>query len=286
MDTQRAGNDSHRAYWSQQMDKAYDFIMQVVDYPVAECGEALVSLKAAIADEKLIVEFSKRKLPGGFDRLFYLRQGLIDNFLSLARQMNEHGWVLKVEDAYRTKEIQTQLATCPAVLDHVLKTILWESDQKTPDEEFVFRRLSALVAHCPKTGTHMSGTAIDISVLNRQDNRELDRGGPYLSFSEITPLESPFVSPQAQKNRRQISAIMLQHGFVAYPWEFWHYSKGDAYDQLLNATGRPASYGPVYWDPQRQSVTPIENPSHRLNSPEQIKLAVARALERLNSGSQ
>ncbi len=283
MPVDRADEDYRRAYWSEQMNKAYDFMAQVTDYAVEECGEPLVSLETVVAEEEIVVEFSRRKLPGGLDRLFYLRQGLIGDFLSLARSMNQRGWVLKVEDGYRTKEIQSRLARCPAVFDKILVTILWECNQEVPNEESMLRRLSVLVAQSPKTGTHMAGTAIDVSVLNKSDGQEIDRGGPYLTFSEITPLGTPFVSPEAQKNRGEISALMQQHGFVAYPYEFWHYSKDDAYDEMLHGTGRPARYGPVQWDSKSNTVSPIENPARGINSLEQIKHEIKQAFERLKS---
>ena len=48
-----------------------------------------------------------------------------------------------------------------------------------------------LVAQIPKTGTHMSESAIDISVLDRTTGAEVNRGKPYLELSELTPLNSP-----------------------------------------------------------------------------------------------
>ena len=67
-------------------------------------------------------------------------------------------------------------------------------------------------------------------------------------MSERTPMNSPFVSPEAQRNRQEITAIMRESGFVEYPYEFWHYSSGDAYEQILLGTGQPARYGAVDFD--------------------------------------
>ena len=120
----------------------------------------------------------------------------------------------------------------------------------------MFRRCSALVASVPKFGTHMSGSAIDISVMHLDDpSREVDRGAPYLEMSALTPMGSPFVSDAARRNRREITALMRRHGFVDYPWEFWHYSSGDAYEQVL-LQDRPAG------DLRRGAMGPGDEPGH------------------------
>jgi hypothetical protein len=99
-------------------------------------------------------------------------------------------------------------------------------------------------------------------------------------MSEKTPMDSPFVPPEAQRNRQEISALMQRHGFVAYPWEFWHYSSGDAYEQVLMKTGRPAIYGAVSFDPQTLQVTPLAQPEQPLNSFDEIRAEIDAALAR------
>lgn len=118
--------------------------------------------------------------------------------------MNELGWVLRVEDGYRTREIQKYLGLTPKVFDAVLQRVMWELGGKVPSPEFMFRRCSALVATVPKFATHMSGSAIDISVMSRHDPAlEVDRGGPYIELSELTPMNSPFVSALGLRHRKK-----------------------------------------------------------------------------------
>ena len=72
-------------------------------------------------------------------------------------------------------------------------------------------------------------------------------------------MNSPFISREAMSNRREITAIFRESGFVAYPYEFWHYSSGDAYQQLLLDTGKPARYGAVDFDQTTGCITPYKN---------------------------
>ena len=274
---------ARRAYWTQQLEAAYAFMFEsILPYPVVECGEPFVSLREAAAQADVVVAFSSLKHVNNLDRLFYLREGQISNFLGAAKKMNELGWVLRVEDGYRTREIQKYLGLTPKVFDAVLQRVMWELEGMVPSPEFMFRRCSALVATVPKFATHMSGSAIDISVMNRNDPAlEVDRGGPYIELSELTPMDSPFVSGVGQRHRNQITALMRDCGFVEYPWEFWHYSSGDAYDQFLRKTGKPAIYGAVDWDPVTNVVTPMADATAPLNSEEEIRKEIEAALQRL-----
>ena len=49
----------------------------------------------------------------GLPRRFYLRDGLIAQCVAAAAEMNRRGWVLKVEDAYRTPQMQQENTEIP-----------------------------------------------------------------------------------------------------------------------------------------------------------------------------
>jgi D-alanyl-D-alanine dipeptidase len=279
------GDDrERRRYWIEVMERAARFMEEIRSYPVEECGESLGSLRDAVRDAGVEVEFAESKIGGIYDRQFYLRKGLLPAFLGAAGEMNGRGWMMRVEDAYRTMEIQRALARDRIVFDRVLQLLLWELKGATPTAQFMMRRLGALSATSPKTGTHMSGSALDISVRLLDGSAEVDRGGPYVELSVATPMDSPFISEQAGKNRIAITDIMNRWGFVAYPFEFWHYSQGDAYDYYLRGRmGEPAPYGPVSFDPDSGEIAPIENPKQPLHSDEEVEEAVRAILSRDNS---
>jgi D-alanyl-D-alanine dipeptidase len=272
-----------RSYWTAQMEEAFEFMETMRAYPVQENGETLASLTEAVEAAGVDVRFSTSKIVLDFDRVFFLRTSLIPDFLAIARAMNERDWILKVEDGYRSTTMQKHLALKPNVFDTILKRTIWECDDAIPSAELLFRRVTALCATAPKVGTHISASAIDISVLHRADETEVDRGGDYLELSERTPMESPFISEEALRNRLEIKDLMESHGFMAYPYEFWHFSKGDAYDEYMNRTGAPARYGAIHWDEGEQTITPVVSPELSLHSTEDIKQAIAGALERLTA---
>jgi zinc D-Ala-D-Ala dipeptidase len=274
---------ARRNYWTSQLDEAHAFMMRAAGCSIAECGERLVLLADAARDAGIEVTFSARPHVHGLPRLFMLREGQIAAFVDAARRLNRRGWVMRVEDGYRTRTMQKDSGLMPSLFDVILRKVVWELGGRTPDPAFLFKRLLTLVAQIPLTGTHMSGAAVDISVLDRAAGAELDRGGPYLEMSECTPMDSPFVSPQARRNRQEITAIMRESGFVEYPYEFWHYSSGDVYEECIRRTGRPVGYGPVDLDAESGRVTPLVDPDAPLNSLDDIQSQIEAALKRWSS---
>ena len=274
-------DQARRAYWSGQMDQAFQFMNTVCEYPVEESGEPLVSLPQAVGGASVEVVFSETPFAGQCNRVFCLRVGLIESFLTLTRAMNNRGWILKLEDGYRSAEMQTLAGRVPMIFDIVLQRVMWELGDAVPDPDLMYRRVSALVATRPRVATHMSGSAIDISVLRRDDGVELSRGGSYLEFSERTPMESPFVTSEERQNRHAIKQLMANHGFVDYPYEFWHFSKGDAYAEYLIGSHKPGQYGAVQFAPTSGETKPIADPERPLHSLEEIQSLINAAVRRL-----
>jgi len=275
-----SGEDrERRAYWTQQMDAALRLMRAVALLPVEECGEPMVSIQAAARNAGVEMAFSNARAADGSERLFLIREGLVRDLIGAARTMNRHGWVLKVEDAYRTVNMQRSLAS-GTVFETILGRVLWERKGVRPTAAKMLHRVSALVATVPRVGTHMSGSAVDISVLKRDSGEEVDRGAPYLEMSEKTPMDSPFVSEEASANRKKIRDIMARYGFVAYPYEFWHYSQGDVFAEYLLSSGKVARYGPVEVDLETGRTTPLANPTQPLVALDEIHRNIERAMER------
>jgi D-alanyl-D-alanine dipeptidase len=238
----------------------------------------------AAAEAGAEVLFSESRLAGRMDRQFFLREGLLASFLQAAEGFRDHGWILKIEDAYRSSAMQRALGRDPGIFNRILDRVVWEFEGAPPSPELMFRRLSVLVATRPKLGTHMSGSALDISVVDRSSGGEVDRGGPYLELSERTPMSSPFVSASARENRGRISEIMLRCGFVAYPYEFWHYSQGDVLQTLLDPDRPVSRYAPVHFEAGGGQTAGIDNAMAPLHSLEELEGMIRRALEKLQDG--
>lgn len=263
------------------MDLGYALIERVLSYPVVESLEPLVSIPQAARAAGVELRFATSKIAGDLPRIFALRQGLIEPLLDAARAMRRRGWLLVIEDGYRTRGMQQQLGCKPEVFESIVRRCIWETGEPRPPLELLFRRAAVMIANYPRVGTHMSASAVDISVLRLDDGTEVSRGYPYLEVSEHTPMRSPFVSPAHLENRLAITAIMEAAGWVHFPYEFWHFNQGDGMGNYLAGNGRPGRYGPIDWNPLTGAITPYADPDALLNPPSVIAAELERALERI-----
>ncbi len=247
--------DPARCYWSEQMEAAFAFMEAMSRYPIQESGEAFASLREAM--EGVEVQFSTSRINGTFPRVYFLRRSLVESLRNVAEAMNRRGWVLKIEDAYRSPAMQRGQSHNPLHFDAILEKVRWELGGALPDAALMMRRVSAMIATRCRVGTHLSGSAIDLSVFDRATGEEIDRGGSYIEFSERTPMASPFVTPEQRRNRDAIEALMLEYGWHAYPFEFWHYSSGDCYAESLAGSGQPGRFGPVRFD-EANPLAPLD----------------------------
>jgi len=270
---------ARRVYWAEQMEAGYELVQRILPFEVKECGEGLADIRAAAEAGGVGMLFSESKIVDDLDRIFYIREGLVDDLIAVGRDMNDRGWVLKIEDGFRTRDMQTRLGRKPEVFDTIVQKCEWEHGG-APPPELVYRRALVLVANIPKAGTHMSASAIDISVFERDEGKEIWRGGPYIEMSEHTPMRSPFISAEHLENRLAITAMMEARGFVHFPYEYWHFNKSDAMGHVLSGLPAPACYGPVDWDSQTNQVMAYADALGPLNPLEQMEQEIALAMHR------
>ena len=151
------------------MEAGYAIVEKLIAFPVSECGEKFASLRDAATAVNVDMLFSTSKIAGELDRVYFMRESLVRDVVTIGREMNERGWILKIEDCFRSLDMQRQLVRKPSVFDTVLKKTMWELGGEIPTPEMMFRRAIVLTANMPKIGAHMSGSAIDISVFEYQE---------------------------------------------------------------------------------------------------------------------
>ena len=262
------------------MDAAEAFMQAATRHPVEECLEGVAHLDHAVATAGVDIAFSEHPHAGGEPRLYLLRTSIVDDLLRVGEELNRRGRRLVIEDGLRTPRMQRQLAQSRRVIERVVDRTSWEVGGAVPPLELFVRRLGVLVAPNAKVGTHMSASAVDVSVVDRSSGAELDRGGPYLEISERTPMASPFASVAERSIREEVTECMAGQGFVAYPFEFWHYSKGDVFERICQGSAAPARYGAIEVDVQTGTVTPLADPVAPLSAPDDLRDLMNSALAR------
>ncbi len=80
---------------------------------------------------------------------------------------------------------------------------------------------------------HSTGAAIDVYLIDDK-GQAFDMGIHPKDWMEdddarLSITDSIFITPEATKNRKIMSAVLSSVGFVNYPTEYWHWSYGDRY---------------------------------------------------------
>ena len=75
-------------------------------------------------------------------------------------------------------------------------------------------------------GKHTRGTAVDVTLVDRTGN-QLKMPTSYDDFTEKAHRFSKKWNAQERKNSLRLEAIMKKHGFIPFPYEWWHFDYKD-----------------------------------------------------------
>jgi len=121
--------------------------------------------------------------------------------VDVQHELAAQGLGLKIFDAYRPLSVQQRM---------------WDLIH---DERYVSN--PALNA-----GRHTRGTAVDLTLVDR-DGHELPMPTPFDDFTERAHRDAPGIPADAARNSKLLETTMLAHGFLPYPFEWWHFDFRD-----------------------------------------------------------
>ena len=127
----------------------------------------------------------------------YLHREAAAALIEVQREVAAKGLGLKVYDAYRPLSVQQQM---------------WDLIQ---DERYVSNP-------AVNAGRHTRGTAVDLTLVDRQ-GRELPMPTPFDDFTERAHRGAKGIPEDAARNAKLLEDAMVRHGFVPYPFEWWHF---------------------------------------------------------------
>ena len=125
------------------------------------------------------------------------------------------GYRLKVFDAYR-----------PATA--VKQFILWGiEDQDVRMKPYFYPDLEKQElfskGYIAKRSSHSRGSAIDLTLLDMKTGKELDMGGPFDLFSEVSHPDCRTITDEQYENRMILQKLMVRNGFNTLDCEWWHF---------------------------------------------------------------
>lgn len=219
-----------------------------LELPIVECGEPLVAIPL---DRITVVEphpYRALGAPYGDKSPFFLRSGVLDRLLQAQHWLQQQTPHLSLQlfDAYRPLSVQRFMVdyTFRELAHNFAQAHNLDPAQLTPEQtqqlhQQVHQFWAEPVADPDRPPPHSTGAALDLTLLDLNQNQPLDMGSP---IDECSPRSYPdYFSPEAQPadrprnidaetfhhNRLTLRNVMQKAGFQNHPREWWHFSYGD-----------------------------------------------------------
>jgi D-alanyl-D-alanine dipeptidase len=145
--------------------------------------------------------FTGAPLPGYLANRAYLRREAAVALSRVQRDLRPRGLGIKIFDAYRP--VRATLAM-----------VDWTQRVNRPD--------LLTDGYIASRSRHNIGLAIDLTLIELANGRELEMGTPFDTFSAAAHTAN--ASGEAAANRQLLKAAMEREGFVNYDQEWWHFS--------------------------------------------------------------
>lgn len=212
---------------------------EIVAIPIIECHDPLIDIKQR--SELIYGPPPECELTA--DDYTKMRKTVFDK-ICLAQAELPSGLRFRLYEGFRSLRVQKMLFD-----QEYQRTMMRNSSLSHTDCFHETTRLVSPVVNLDGTQNippHNTGAAIDIEIITEQGEL-LDMGMTAKEWCEVPPelcmTNCSLISDTAQQNRKLLLELMLRHGFVNYPTEWWHFSYGDRY-WVYHKKMKHAIYGP------------------------------------------
>lgn len=131
-------------------------------------------------------------------------------------EMKAKGYRLKIYDAYRPQcAVDHFVRWAENIGDTITKRYFYPDIRK--DELFEKEFIST------KSG-HTRGSTVDLTLFDMQSGKEVDMGGSFDWFGELSHPDCPTITAEQSANRLMLREVMLKYGFRGISMEWWHFT--------------------------------------------------------------
>jgi len=160
--------------------------------------------------------FIGRPLPGYNQAEIILTKQAAEALKKVQLELEDQGYCLKIFDAYRPqKAVNYFMEWAKKPEDTLAKEEFYPDIDK--------RNLFELGYIATKSG-HSRGSTVDLTLIDANTLKEVDMGGTYDFFGEVSHLNTSQINEEQKKNRTFLKSVMSKYGFRSYSEEWWHYT--------------------------------------------------------------
>ena len=131
-------------------------------------------------------------------------------------ELRVEGYRLRIYDAYRP-----QMA-----VDHFMRWAKDAADTRMKAYFYPELNKASLIpgGYIAEHSGHSRGSTVDLTLFDMQTQKDLDMGGPFDYFGELSHPDYNGVTAQQYTNRMRLRSAMQRHGFRPLSSEWWHFT--------------------------------------------------------------
>ena len=155
------------------------------------------------------------RIDGYEEPLALLTKEAAEALKAVSDELVVKGYRIKVFDAYRPQK----------AVSHFMRWVSDEDDIRM--KEYFYPELDKNVlipqGYIAEHSGHSRGSAVDITLFDMKAVKEVDMGGTYDYFGELSHPDYLRITKDQYANRMLLRKVMVDHGFRPYPEEWWHF---------------------------------------------------------------
>ena len=195
------------------------------DSGLSDDASGFVLLSDAVPDAVLEIRcYSTYNLVGerieGYEEpLAFLTEEAAAALREVSDELEGKGFRLKIYDAYRPQSAAAQIR----------RWALDPADQRMKEQFYPDLDKDLLLRHSciSEQSGHERGSTVDLTLFDTATGRDVDMGGPYGLFGQLSLPEAAELSPEQRANRMLLREVMYAHGFLPSEDAWWHFTLED-----------------------------------------------------------
>ena len=156
------------------------------------------------------------RIDGYEEPLAFMTTEAAEALKEVSDDVKEKGYRLKIYDAYRPQEAVTNFVEWAKDADD---TRMKEYFYPDLDKSVLFPQ-GYIAAH----SGHSRGSTVDLTLFDMDTEKEVDMGGTFDFFGELSHPDYKGITKRQYKNRMILRKAMMKHGFNPLAEEWWHFT--------------------------------------------------------------
>lgn len=156
------------------------------------------------------------RIDGYEEPLAFMTREAAEALKEVSDDVKEKGYRLKIYDAYRPQEAVTNFVEWAKDADD---TRMKEYFYPDLDKSVLFPQ-GYIAAH----SGHSRGSTVDLTLFDMDTEKEVDMGGTFDFFGELSHPDYKGITKRQYKNRMILRKAMMKHGFNPLAEEWWHFT--------------------------------------------------------------